>query len=414
MTTVEAPHRLRRLTGRDPHEDHRAASPLELLFDLTFVVAFSAAGNELAHALAEGHVRSGAVAFAFVNFAICWAWINYSWFASAFDTDDWAFRLLTMVQMGGVIVLALGIPPVFSSIDHGETLGNGVLVAGYVVMRTSMVGLWWRVRRDDLSRRRCANTYITTIVFSQVLWCLLLVPDLPVGTTLALATIPLAIELAGPVLAERRHGGTPWHPHHVAERYGLLVIITLGEAVIGTVAAMSAHVNDPEQGWTAEAVVVLAAGVGLTFGMWWVYFGLPWGELLHRHRERSFFWGYAHILVFGAIAATGAGLHVVQYLLDDHSALDVTGTLLTVLIPVTTYLLTLYVMYSVSMRAADPFHVLILVVTVVVLAAEVVLAEAGGSIAACLVVVALAPVVTIVAYETIGHRHMQEHLEVDR
>ena len=71
-------------------------------------------------------------------------------------------------------------------------------------------------------------------------------------------------------------------------------------------------------------------------------------------------------------------------------------------------------MYSVSMRAADPFHVLVLAATVAVLVAAIVLAESGGSIAACLVVVAFAPVVTIVAYETIGHRHMREHLEIDR
>ena len=69
-------HRLRLMAGRDPHEDHRAATPLELLFDLTFVVAFGAAGNELAHALAEDHVVSGIAAFVFITFGICWAWIG--------------------------------------------------------------------------------------------------------------------------------------------------------------------------------------------------------------------------------------------------------------------------------------------------------------------------------------------------
>ncbi|TQL70843.1 low temperature requirement A protein (LtrA), partial [Nocardioides albertanoniae] len=98
------------MTGRDPQEEHRASTPLELLFDLTFVVAFGTSGNELAHQLAAGHVTAGIIAFCFATFAICWAWINYSWMASAYDTDDWAFRLLTMVQMVGVIVMALGLP----------------------------------------------------------------------------------------------------------------------------------------------------------------------------------------------------------------------------------------------------------------------------------------------------------------
>ena len=69
------------------------------------------------------------------SFAVIWAWVNYSWFASAYDTDDWLFRLATMVQMVGVIVLSLGLPQMFESIDHGDTLDNGVMVAGYVIMR---------------------------------------------------------------------------------------------------------------------------------------------------------------------------------------------------------------------------------------------------------------------------------------
>jgi low temperature requirement protein LtrA len=77
---------------------------------LTFVVAFGTAGNELAHALAENHATSGPVGFGLAMFAICWAWINFAWFASAYDTDDWAFRVLTMVQMAGVLILALGLP----------------------------------------------------------------------------------------------------------------------------------------------------------------------------------------------------------------------------------------------------------------------------------------------------------------
>ena len=103
-------HRIRRMSGRDPHEPHRVATPLELLFDLTFVIAFGIAANEFAHEMAEGHIGAGLAAFAFATFAICLAWINFSWFASAYDTDDWIYRLMTMLQMVGVIILALGLP----------------------------------------------------------------------------------------------------------------------------------------------------------------------------------------------------------------------------------------------------------------------------------------------------------------
>ena len=103
-------HRLRRMSGRDPHEPHRVSSPLELLFDLTFVVAFGVAASEFAHAMAAGHVGAGLAGFGFAMFAVCWAWINFTWFASAYDTDDWVYRLMTMLQMVGVLILALGVP----------------------------------------------------------------------------------------------------------------------------------------------------------------------------------------------------------------------------------------------------------------------------------------------------------------
>jgi low temperature requirement protein LtrA len=98
-------HRRLQLTGRDPHEEHRGATPLELLYDLTFVVAFGIAANELARYVADGDPWTGVFGFAFASFAVAWAWINYSWFASAYDTDDWVMRIATMVQMVGVIVL---------------------------------------------------------------------------------------------------------------------------------------------------------------------------------------------------------------------------------------------------------------------------------------------------------------------
>src|SRR3954465_9306583 len=132
-------HRFARMSGRDPDEHHRASTPLELLFDLTFVVAFGTAADELSHYLAEGHIGTSILSFTFATFAISWAWIGFTWFASAYDTDDWVFRLLTLLQMLGVLILALGIADVFDSIDAGGHVENGVLVAGYVVMRIAMV-----------------------------------------------------------------------------------------------------------------------------------------------------------------------------------------------------------------------------------------------------------------------------------
>jgi low temperature requirement protein LtrA len=412
MTSVQVndrAHHRRRFSGRDPSEGHRGATPLELLYDLTLVVAFGVAADELAHYMAEDHVAAGIAGFAFAAFAASWAWINYSWFASAYDTDDWVFRLATMVQMVGVIVLALGLPQMFASIDHGDTLDNGVMVAGYVLMRVTLVCLWWQVARHDPERRPAARIYIATIGVAQAGWVVLTIADLPVGATFALFIPLFALELVGPFVAERK-AGTPWHPHHIAERYGLLVIITLGEVILGTVAALNALVHG-EAGWTVDAALLAIAGVGLTFGCWWMYFAAPWAEPLVRHRHRSFSFGYGHLAIFAPLAAMGAGLHVAAYDLEGEANIGATATVLTVVIPVAIFALAFYALYSALFRALDPFHLWLLAGTALFLVGSVALAAAGVGVPVCLIVLALAPVVTIVGYETLGHRHMAGALQ---
>jgi low temperature requirement protein LtrA len=398
--------RLRRMSGRDPFAQHRVATPLELLFDLTFVVAFGVSASEFAHLLAENHVGAGLAGFAFATFAVCWAWINFSWFASAYDTDDWVYRLTTMLQMVGVIILALGVPQMYASIAEGKHVENQVMVAGYVVMRIAMVFQWLRAARQDPQRRAACLTYAATITVAQIGWIGIIIARTSVRVTLLLVVIMTAVELMGPWVAETRKGGTPWHAHHIAERYGLLAIIALGVGVVGTVASLSAVVG--AQGWTMDAVLVAVAGTGLTFGMWWVYFGVPASELLHVHRERPFAYGYLHIVVFGSIVATGAGLHAAAYSIEHHTKLGSVATVLSVAIPVAVYIVSVYLLYTLLVRTWDAFHGLLLVITAVVLMGAALLAAGGVSMAACLLLVMLAPVVTVVGFELLGHRHAME------
>ncbi len=402
-------HRRRRFTGRDPDEAGRASTPLELLYDLTIVVAFGTAADQLAHYVAEDHVGAGLAGFVFASFAVSWAWLNYSWFASAYDTDDWVFRLATMVQMAGVLVLSLGLQPMFVSIDQGGALDNRVMVAGYVVMRVALVFLWWQVSRHDRERAPAARSYMATVGLAQLGWILVAVLALPIGPSFALFAVLIAFELSGPFVAERK-ARTPWHPHHIAERYGLLVIITLGEVILGTVASLNTVVHG-EAGWTVDAVLLGVAGVGLTFGSWWMYFTVPWGEALARHRERAFGFGYGHLVVFAALAAMGAGLHVAALTLEDQTKLGPTAAVLTVAIPFAVYVAMSYALYSVLMRTYDPLHARLLAATAALLVLSVVLAAAGVSVAACLVVLALAPAVTVVGFEVRGHEHMTDVLE---
>jgi len=107
-----------------------------------------------------------------------------------------------------------------------------------------------------------------------------------------------------------------------------IIFIALGEGVVGTVAALSAVID--RQGWTLDVVLVGIAGMGLTFGMWWVYYLVPSGEILQRHRNRASVWGYAQILIVTSIVATGAGLHVAASFIEQKADITPMAAMLAV------------------------------------------------------------------------------------
>jgi low temperature requirement protein LtrA len=389
-------HGLRPMGGRDPRDGHRAATPLELLYDLVFVISFGVAGSEFAHLLAEGHYRAGLIGFSFAMFAVTWAWINFTWFASAYDTDDWWYRILTMIQMLGVVVLALGLPDMFHSVDANEDFEVTALVIGYVIMRVPMVVQWLRAGRQDPDRRRACTTYAAFVTVAQIGWCCSLLVDVKVGVYLALVAPLFVVELLGPYAAERRDGGTPWHPHHIAERYGLLTIITLGEVLIGTVAALNSVIES--EGWSFDVVVLAVAGVGLMFGLWWVYFLFPFGDLLAERRQEAFVFGYGHFLIYAPLTAVGAGLHVAALYLERHAEISATAVMWTIAVPVIVFFIVASGLFAYLLELRPALIVSTLVKVAVVVAA-VGSASADVELVWCVLVLALAPAVSVVATE---------------
>jgi low temperature requirement protein LtrA len=401
-------HRLVRMSGRNTREAHRSVTPLELLFDLTFVVSFGMAGDQFAHSIAENHWGSGLLAMAFAIASITWAWMNFSWFASAYDTDDWVYRLTTMVQMVGVVVLALGLPAWFSSFESGDTTSNSVSLTGYVIMRVAMIGQWIRVALQDPERRRTALTYVLFVGAAQVGWVVLTLTSQSSTQFVLFAVGLFLVEMVGPVLAERKTDGTPWHARHLAERHGLLAIIALGEVIFGTVAAVSVLIE--RHGLTVDAILVVVAGVGLAFGLWWIYFLMPFGEVLERHRDQLRPWGYLHFLVYGSITSTGAGLHVAAYVIEGDSAIGVLGAVVSVVIPVLIFAIVVYGLYAGMLRTIEPMHLWLLSGSIALLVLAVVLAASGAPLGLSLLVVTAAPTVSIIGFETIGHRHHERVL----
>lgn len=255
--------KLKPLIARSPQEPHRAATQLELFFDLVSVIAIAAATAGLHHAISEGHGLEMLPNFLFLFVAIWWAWMNFTWFASAFDNDDALYRVLTMVIMAGFLTFAAGMSHIFEKLDFGYGL------AGWIIMRIGMVLMWLRAAAAGPQHRPTALRYAGGIVLTQILWTALYFGAAPGSVAfLGVGCLIFLVEFAVPVFAERA-GQTPWHRHHIMERYGLLNIIVLGEVLLST----SLVVGQLYDGYSEPALVVTAlSALILVFALWWIYF----------------------------------------------------------------------------------------------------------------------------------------------
>jgi low temperature requirement protein LtrA len=342
---------MRPLGPRDVTQEHRPATALELFFDLCFVVAVAQASSSLHHALAEEHLREALIGFPSVFFAIWWAWMNFTWFASAYDNDDVPYRLAVLVQITGALIMAAGVPRAFDDHDFG------VVTLGYAVMRAALVAQWLRAARSDPERRRTDTRYAVGVGACMVGWIVLLVlPDavLPVGFV-----VMVVAELAVPVWAERP-SATTWHPRHITERYGLFTLIVLGESVLAASIGIQSAL-DAGQAF-ADLADICAGGVLIVFAMWWAYFALPADQvveharagfgLARRESRESFVWGYGHYVVFTSAAAVGAGLAVAVDEATGDAEITARGAALAVAIPVALYLLSVWALHARALRGS--------------------------------------------------------------
>ncbi|WP_369035174.1 low temperature requirement protein A [Streptomyces adonidis] len=326
---------LRKLTARGRGESHRVASPLELFFDLCFVVAVAQAGVQLVHAVAEGHAGEGILNYAMVFFSIWWAWMNFTWFASAYDNDDVLYRIVTLVQIAGVLVLAAGISRAFESHDFL------IVWLGYLIMRLPMAAQWLRVARSATgAERTMALRYAGGVLLCLVGWLgLVLLPE-PARPWLFL--VMALAELAVPLYAERSFA-TSWHPHHISERYGLFTIIVLGEAVAAATVAVKSGVEENDA--LGDLLPIAVGGLLIVFSAWWIYFAVPIHGHLRSNRQ-SFLWGYGHYLIFASVAAIGAGLEVAVEDTVGKAHISTLAASAAVTLPTALYLLTVWALHS--------------------------------------------------------------------
>ncbi|MFE2158571.1 low temperature requirement protein A [Streptomyces lydicus] len=345
------------MQARRRDEEHRTATPLELFFDLCFVVAVAQAGRQLAHALTEGHWGHGISGYLMLFFAVWWAWMNFSWFASAYDTDDPLYRVVTLVQIVGVLILAAGVPRAFADSDFT------VVWCGYLVMRLAMVSQWLRAARGSRgTERRTALGYALGVTVCQVGWLGLLL--LPEGDVLWVFVVVGLMELAVPTLAEHSYQ-TTWHPHHIAERYGLFTIIVLGETIAAATVAVQSALDEHDE--LGTLLPLAGGGLLVVFAAYWIYFAVPIHLHLRSNRQ-AFLWGYGHYLVFGSAAAVGAGIEVAVAQAFDKAQLSAAAAGACVTVPAALFMFTVWLIHSRHHKRGPAQHLVLPVSSVLVLA----------------------------------------------
>jgi low temperature requirement protein LtrA len=312
---------------RDPHEAHRSATPLELFFDLAYVVAIAQAGFGLHHAEAEGHFFLGISRYLMVFFAIWWAWMNFTWFATSFDTDDWLYRLTTIVQIGGSLTIAAGVPGMMAEDGPRLTL----VVTGYVIMRFGMVSQWLRAAIQYPECRPTTIRYAIGITLAQLYWAAY--SQGAFGRHDALFWLGALMELGVPVWAER-HGNTAWHRHHIAERYALFTIIVLGESVLASTNAVIHAARSSEH--LPSLVLIAVTALVIVACMWWIYFAVRQHHLITDLRA-AILWGYGHVLVFLTAAAIAPGFEVALQFATHEVSLEAARAALTYTVPAGLY-----------------------------------------------------------------------------
>jgi low temperature requirement protein LtrA len=201
-------------------------------------------------------------------------------------------------------------------------------------MRVAMIAQWLRASRSAGELRAATRRYAFGIAAVQVLWILFLL--IPGGPLQIVAFVAFAlIEISVPIFAEHRKQ-TPWHPHHITERYGLFTLIVLGESLLASANAIIDALKEVESLGPLIAISVLTLVV--TASLWWIYFWPP------HHRAitsfgRSLRYGYTHYFVFAAAAAFSAGIEVEIDVLTGESELSSVAASFTVTIPIAIFLL---------------------------------------------------------------------------
>ncbi|SEG93040.1 Low temperature requirement protein LtrA [Nonomuraea solani] len=267
---------------------HRRATWLELLYDLVFVVAVA----ELAAVLAEGADLGRVLTFVGLFVPVWWAWAGYVFYANRFDTDDVSHRLLALPQILAVATMAASV----GDIEQRSAL----FAVSYAVARVLLIVAYVRAGRHVPEARALTTRYAAGFTVAVLIWLASLAVEPP--QRYLFWAVALLIDLATPLLARRHQGKLPPQSEHLPERFGLFVVIVLGEVVAAVVIGLKGHDVTP------GALLIALAGVAIAMGFWWLYFGHLDESVVLRTQMAGQVWVYSHLPLSLGLVAFGVGI----------------------------------------------------------------------------------------------------------
>ncbi len=242
---------------------NRSATRLELFFDLAFVLFISRCANVLA-----GHESwATTLAFAALLSAGWWAWATTTLYANRFDTDDAVFRLIMLTAMAGVVVMV-------AAVDKAANTTGSWFVYGYVLIRLALVAGYLRAWRHVPKARTTTGLYLAGHTLGAAIWLGSLAVTPPARFWCWGAGV--LIDLAWPAAAAWLGDVVPLHLEHLPDRFGLFIILVLGESVTAIVVALH------DAAFRGGAVVATAAAFVTVAALWWTYFNLSGGSAKRR------------------------------------------------------------------------------------------------------------------------------------
>jgi low temperature requirement protein LtrA len=281
-------------------------TPLELFFDLVFVLAITQCTALMAHHPTWSGIAQGLLVLGM----LWWAWTGYSWLTSVLDPEEGAVRLIVIGAMAALLLVSICVPDAFGSL----ALAFALIYGG---VRVAHIGLFMLASPDDDGLRHSVlGLAVSTVIAVTLLATASLFDGLAQGALWALA---LFLDMGGPYF----FGSEGWKlvPGHFAERHGLIVIIALGESIVA-IGVGAEHTLSLGIGTAA------VLGVALTAAMWWIYFDIvaivsarrlseaEVGKVQNEMARDSY--SYLHLILVAGIVLAALGLKLTISHFGDH------------------------------------------------------------------------------------------------